>query len=174
MAAPTGHMATRSCPINVNTASFSRHASAGLFFFNCVQKAYDSDLAVCTICSKKKSNIISISVLQIRRDKRGNLGIIFHNIPLKRMLRLVETVLKRGHNICFSLRNKKKYLNYHQYPLLSGGLAYAPYGLYGGKLLPQNLEMQIPELPWKPNVYFLYFLGNNTAQSFSSNVLQYV
>ena len=108
MAAPTGHMATRSRPINVNTASFSRHASAGLFFFNCVQKAYDSDLAVCTICSKKKSNIISISVLQIRRDKRDNLGIIFHNIPLKRMLRLVETVLKRGHNICFSLRNKKK------------------------------------------------------------------
>ena len=36
---------------------------------------------------------------------------------------LIETVLMRGHNIMFSLRNKKKIsLNYPQYPLLSGAL----------------------------------------------------
>ena len=37
------------------------------------------------------------TVLQIRRGKRGDLGIIFHITPLKRMLRpIIRTVLSRG------------------------------------------------------------------------------
>ena len=54
-------------------------------------------------------------VLQIRRGKKDNLGIIFLNSPLKHVVthhqnRLTETVLMRGHNICFCLEKKKNYL----------------------------------------------------------------
>ena len=48
------------------------------------------------------------SVLQRSRGKRSNFGIIFHVTPVKCILcvthhynRLAETVLIRGHNICF-------------------------------------------------------------------------
>ena len=46
----------------------------------------------------------SKSVLQIRRGKRDNLGMIFHITPLKHMLRSIirtvpETVLIRDHNM---------------------------------------------------------------------------
>ena len=54
-------------------------------------------------------------VLQIRRGKWDNLGIIFQITctPLKRMLLpafepdLAETALMRGHNICFRLEVRK-------------------------------------------------------------------
>ena len=58
-----------------------------------------------------------LTVLQIKRGKRDNLGIIFHIDPLKHMLRpiiepsLTETVLMRGHDIImFSLKNMKNYI----------------------------------------------------------------
>ena len=41
------------------------------------------------------------AVLQTRRGKRDNLGIIFHIAPLKRMLHLIIRTVLLGHNICF-------------------------------------------------------------------------
>ena len=42
--------------------------------------------------------LFMMSVLQIRRDKRKNLGIIFHISPSKH---IAKTVQMKGHNICF-------------------------------------------------------------------------
>ena len=47
--------------------------------------------------------------------------------------KLVATVLMRGHNIMFSLRNKKNYLNYLQYPHLSGALQGSRYEEVSGQ-----------------------------------------
>ena len=55
--------------------------------------------------------LLPVTMLQIRRGKSDDLEIIFHITPLKHMLRpIIRTVLLRGHNIYFLLRNKKNYL----------------------------------------------------------------
>ena len=63
----------------------------------------------------------SIPVIQIRRGKRDNLGIIYD-------LSLEPSLCDSSNEwsqCMFSLRNKKKlYLNYPQYPLISGAQDY--------------------------------------------------
>ena len=45
---------------------------------------------------------LSPAVLQVRKDKRDDLGIIFLTTSFKLMLnRLSEMVLMRGHSVCF-------------------------------------------------------------------------
>ena len=56
-----------------------------------------------------------MSVLQIRRGKRDNLGIIFHIPPLKLLTDTSVELSRRdgfneGSQHMFSLRNKKNYL----------------------------------------------------------------
>ena len=70
---------------------------------------------------------LAFTVLQIRRGNRDNLGIISH-IFHKNILcdPSLEPSHRDGSNegsqYMFSLRNKKTFLNYPKYPLLSGAL----------------------------------------------------
>ena len=60
--------------------------------------------------------VILLTVLHIKRDNRDNLGIIFPYFCIQTYVvsphlnRLAETVLMRGHNICFcqEIKMKKK------------------------------------------------------------------
>ena len=60
-----------------------------MFTVDVKQQHYNNDKNVTKVMSEKLSNVFrgsNITVLQIRRGTRNNLGIIFHFTPLKPML----------------------------------------------------------------------------------------
>ena len=58
-------------------------------------------------------------------------------------------VLMRGYNICFCEEIRKSFLNYPQYPLLSGAMVY----------LVRPLSVRDPEF-FNKKLHMFYYLGN--------------